>query len=99
MRSRSLAAVERLARTALRMSHQDVAPVHHDEIVATIRHACQDAAGRGGWPAFGAAAASELFDLVSMPLRRLGRAPRVTDAAPMGPRPPRGPLMVAHDVR
>jgi putative ABC transport system permease protein len=100
MRSRSLGAVERLARTALRMSHPDVAPVRHDEIVATIRHACQDAAGRGGWPAFGAAAASELLDLVSLPLRRrLGRGPRVTDAAPMGPRPPRGPLMVAHDVR
>lgn len=100
MTPRSMAAVETMARVALRITGPELRAVPHDEILATIRATCREAALRGGRPAFAATAASELLDLVTLPLRRrLGRGPRIVDGSSFTPGAPRGPVMITHDVR
>ena len=100
MTSLPLAAVEAIARVALRMNASALDAVPPEEILSTIRATCRDAARRGGILLFAATAASELLDLLTLTLRRrLGREPRIVEGRTFSARPPRGPLMVTHDVR
>jgi predicted permease len=100
MPSRSAGALDALTRAALKVGARELPASCHDEIVATIRHACRDAGRRGGHPAFAAAAAAELLDLLTVPIRRyFNRGPRITAAGPPPPRRPRGFMMLTHDVR
>jgi predicted permease len=96
----SLAAVERMARVALRIGGPGLEAVPPDEVLTTIRAACLESARRGGPLSFAATASSELLDLLTLPLRRrLGRGPRIVDGGTIPPAGPRGPLMISHDVR